>query len=448
MKHYPGASGNVIECSHTITTCPACQRDVLEDRQDCPYCGVVFKKWRPHLVSIRAERMPQQQTLKSENHPAASRLESVLTEKAPATVSRLMNGCPVCGGKISPNAVWCSHCGHPIKVKWTLPEMERVNPSPRATITRLITYLGLGLILFMGYHEWNQRQVKTSPASVPVRISSLPTIMPATPAETQPPQPMQPIQPTMALSNPQDQLPPPLQTSRAPVDDHKIDDQGEKPKLSRYEIPFEAYEGTAKRIIISVTFNDFVTAPMALDTGSPGMMISPKLAKKLGVFSGDEGTLVIEAGGIGGSVPAILTIIDKVQVGGASDSFIPTTVARSISGSFEGLIGMDFMAKYSITVDHKKKVLVFEELPPDPNSPGGHDEQWWRNTFQEFNNFRDYLRKYEEAVDKRIMTTPFGGDGRYDSFKKAIEWQSTQADKLLGKLEHYAGENYVPREWR
>lgn len=320
-------------------------------------------------------------------------------------------------------------------------------------MTRLVIGVVLGLILFMGYQEWNRRQAETSPASVPVRHSPSPPAIPAPPAETQPlqpTQPPQPTQPTIAFSNPPDQQPPPLQTGQASVSDRKLDGDGAKPKLSRYEIPFEAYEGGAKRIIISVTFNDSVTAPMLLDTGAPGMWLSLKLAEKLGVFRADEGTLLSQAGGIGGSVLVIRTIIDKVQVGGVSDHFIPTIVelTRSRASSYEGLIGMDFMARYSMTVDHKKKVLVFEEIPLDSNSPGGHDEQWWRNTFQEFNHYRDYFRKYQEAVDKRILDTPFGGNGRYEGLKKAVEWQYSQADKLLGRLEHYASEHSVPRQWR
>ena len=34
-----------------MTTCPACQRDVPEERKDCPYCGVVFAKWKGRVVT-------------------------------------------------------------------------------------------------------------------------------------------------------------------------------------------------------------------------------------------------------------------------------------------------------------------------------------------------------------------------------------------------------------
>ena len=255
-------------------------------------------------------------------------------------------------------------------------------------------------------------------------------------------------------SEPLQQLSPPIKTPLPSVDDRKVDGQGEQQKLSRYEIPFEAYKGGAKGIIISVKFNDAVTVRMLLDTGATTTFISPKLAEKLGVFHANEGKLLTSAEGVGGSVPTIRTIIDKVQVGGASDHFIPTTVSfRSISDSYEGLIGMDFMSKYSMKIEYGKKVIVFEEIPPDPNSKGGHDEQWWRSFFKEFNYYRDGWREYGEYIDKQIRDNPMGiggvsDPGTFKELKKLADYQYTQADKLLSRLEHYASEHFVPRHWR
>jgi hypothetical protein len=69
----------------------------------------------------------------------------------------------------------------------------------------------------------------------------------------------------------------------------------------KFEVPYQASEGSARRVIVPVTFNDRVTVPMALDTGSPGMVVSFGLAARLGLFSADKGTLVVEASGIGGT---------------------------------------------------------------------------------------------------------------------------------------------------
>ena len=214
-----------------------------------------------------------------------------------------------------------------------------------------------------------------------------------------------------------------------------LDSWGDK-KLSTYEVPFEAYEGNAQRVIVSVTFNDSVTVPMAIDTGAPGLIISPQVAKKLGLFGRDDGMVVTAAAGLGGTVPAVRTFLDKVQVGGAQDTFIPATITPSVSRSFEGLIGMVFMSKYTFKIDSEKQVVIFEEVRSDPNAPGGRSERWWRGQFKELQVLRAAWQKYASDPQKGPHQRDFGGR------------QVTEADKLLSKLERYASEYGVPQNWR
>src|SRR5262245_41496168 len=82
------------------------------------------------------------------------------------------------------------------------------------------------------------------------------------------------------------------------------------PSPKTFEIPYQD-EGSTKRVIIPVTFNDTVTAPMALDTGSPGLVMCVDLAKRLRLFSQGKGNLIVANGGIGGTAPGILTITDS-----------------------------------------------------------------------------------------------------------------------------------------
>ena len=211
---------------------------------------------------------------------------------------------------------------------------------------------------------------------------------------------------------------------------------GEKPKLSSYEVPFEAYEGTAQRVIVSVTFNDSVTVPMVIDTGAPGLVISAPLAKKLGIFGRDDGMVLTITGGIGGQAPAIRTFVDKVQVGGATDTLIPATVVPAMSRSWEGLIGMDFMSKYSFNIDPVKQVVVFQELSPDPHAPGGRNERWWRGLFKEFHSLRAAWNNYASQGRLNSQTREFASR------------QVGEVDKLLSKLDRHASQNSVPQTWR
>ena len=218
--------------------------------------------------------------------------------------------------------------------------------------------------------------------------------------------------------------------------------------LKRFEVPYKPYEGSAKRVIISVIFNDSVTAPMAIDTGAPETVISVNLAEKLGLFNEDHGRLVVKTGGIGGTAPAIRSIIDNIRAGGAKCEFIPTKIIQPISNSFEGLLGLDFVSTYSVTIDSKRKMVVFEELPSNPDYPGGHDKEWWTNYSVEFAGSRAEWKAYSEALEKKIHDS-MQSIGNEDLKKKAFaDFQYREAEKLLDKLSRYASEHSVPTEWR
>lgn len=247
---------------------------------------------------------------------------------------------------------------------------------------------------------------------------------------------------------------PPVQTqSKDSAADSKDSSSEEKQKreLKKYKVPYMPYEGTARRIIIQVTFNGSVTAPMLLDTGAPGMLISSRLADKLGLFDKNNGNLLIEAGGIGGSVPAIRTIIDTVQVGEAKDNFIPTTIAKSISGSFEGLIGMDFMANFNISIDTRKHLLIFEEIPSQDKMPAGHGKKWWKTTFLEFSYYRTRLRDWSKDIKKQIRSSDITVNtniNKLEKLKKFADRQLNESEKLFKKLDRYAAKHAVPKHWR
>jgi hypothetical protein len=213
--------------------------------------------------------------------------------------------------------------------------------------------------------------------------------------------------------------------------------------LNHFEIPYQAFEGTARRIIIPVTFNDSVTARMLLDTGSPGLMISPELAERLGLVEERKGRLRVMAAGIGGSVAASLAIVDTVRVGDAHSEFLPATITKIPSSSFEGLVGMDFMANYRIEIDTKNNVLVLNELPPQLDRPGGHDESWWRSNFQNFAGLRAQWGNSLADLDRESLASS-ERERRADVIKEQFE----EADRLCRKLERYARDNSVPVSWR
>ncbi len=230
--------------------------------------------------------------------------------------------------------------------------------------------------------------------------------------------------------------------------DQRAAEKGEEKQPLRYVVPYVPYERSAKRVIIKVVFNGSVTAPMAIDTGAPGTVISSSLAKKLGLFDEGQGRLLITTGGIGGSAPAVRSIIDTIQAGGAKIEFVPVTIIARISDAFDGLLGLDFVSNYSVTIDSKRKMVVFEELPRDPDHPGGHDREWWASLFREFAASRATWKAYSEALDQKIRDSMRSIENEDTARKAFAEDQYRESEKLFDKLDRYARENSVPMSWK
>lgn len=234
-------------------------------------------------------------------------------------------------------------------------------------------------------------------------------------------------------------------------------DKEGKPRLKRHEVPYKAYEGSAKRIIILVTFNASITAPILLDTGATGMLIFFGLAERIGILDKNEGNLAESISGIGGTIPAIFTIVDNIQIDGLEEHFIPTKVSQPLSREFDGLIGMDFVSNYSVQIDTRKHVVVFEEIPLRTNMPGGHAEYWWRNIFHQFASKRAEWKQLMESLNnikdpsQPAMAVKTGRRAKavtVGELREFAERQYEEADKLLRKLDRYAIRNAVPMEWR
>ncbi len=213
--------------------------------------------------------------------------------------------------------------------------------------------------------------------------------------------------------------------------------------LKHFEIPYQPYEGASRRIIIPVTLNESITARLLLDTGCPGLMLSPKLASRLGLPNEPHEGLKILTGGIGGTAPATLAVVDQVRIGEAISEFTPATISEIPSEEFEGLVGMDFLANYKVSIDTNGNVVAFNELPPQSDRPGGHDERWWRSNFQRISSLKNEWARYLDKL-KADDTVSHEKERRL----KIAGDQYEEAEKLYRKLERFARDHSVPMDWR
>lgn len=212
-------------------------------------------------------------------------------------------------------------------------------------------------------------------------------------------------------------------------------------------IPFVANEGYADRVIINITFNNSVTAPILVDTGSPGLVITSDLATRLGLIDPDGNNLLVLISGIGGREVAAKAIVDKITIGNITETFIPTHIIKPASAAYQGLIGMDILSQYSLTIDSANRRLIANKLPPSENRPGGHNNRWWRKNFKELIYYMNFWDQQAELIDRH--DSPYSRlTSSYDRVRSFILTQKGESKKLYERLERHARRHSVPKHWR
>lgn len=237
--------------------------------------------------------------------------------------------------------------------------------------------------------------------------------------------------------------------SQAPQSEDLSRTQGEEALTERrsISIPFTAKEGLADRVIIDVTFNNSITAPILVDTGSPGLVLSSDLASALGLIDPDGNNMLVLISGIGGSKVAARAIVDKLSIGTITEKFVPAHIIPQQSSAYKGLIGMDILSQYSLTIDSAARRLIAHKRPPAENRPGGRSRSWWQKNFRELAYYMTFWQKQAELIDQH--DSPYSRlTSSYERVKSFIRTQQDESRKLHDQLERYARSHSVPRHWR
>lgn len=110
-----------------------------------------------------------------------------------------------------------------------------------------------------------------------------------------------------------------------------------------------------RHVIVAVTFNDTVSGNLVLDTGASQTMISKRIANDLRLYSSGAGTRI----GIGGPVTVSTATLDSIRVGDADVKNMRVSIHDlPLSGFEEGLLGMDFLGRFQMSLDMEKRVLT------------------------------------------------------------------------------------------
>jgi hypothetical protein len=110
-----------------------------------------------------------------------------------------------------------------------------------------------------------------------------------------------------------------------------------------------------RSVIVPVTLNRSISANLLLDTGASMTMISRTLANTLALPATGAGLF----SGIGGTVSAPIARLESIKVGDAEVSGMAVSIHDTARfPHFEGLLGMDFLGRFEISVDSAKQLLV------------------------------------------------------------------------------------------
>ena len=94
---------------------------------------------------------------------------------------------------------------------------------------------------------------------------------------------------------------------------------------------------------------------LVLDTGAGQTMISKRIANDLRLYSTGAGTRI----GVGGAVSVPTATLDAVRVGDADVKNMRVSIHDLPFNAFEeGLLGMDFLGRFQMSLDIEKRVLI------------------------------------------------------------------------------------------
>jgi hypothetical protein len=116
---------------------------------------------------------------------------------------------------------------------------------------------------------------------------------------------------------------------------------------------------------LDVKFNNH-NARLEIDTGASGLVISRSVAERAGLKVFSRG----DVGGIGsqGRKAAYTAFADDIQIGSLEfrDCQVDVIDSRNVVDD-DGLIGMDVLSRFLVTLDYPMRKLVLGPLPPRPD---------------------------------------------------------------------------------
>lgn len=94
---------------------------------------------------------------------------------------------------------------------------------------------------------------------------------------------------------------------------------------------------------------------MLLDTGAAQTVVSPQLARRLGLRPAGR---AIAMEGAGGSVLATPVVLEQVRLGSSQGMRLPAIIERTLDLAPDGVIGVDYLSAFDIDLDMPGRVMA------------------------------------------------------------------------------------------
>ena len=125
------------------------------------------------------------------------------------------------------------------------------------------------------------------------------------------------------------------------------------------------YNRKGDAIIVEALLNEITKVNFILDTGASIVVISRRIANKLGLNIDDKNLSTFVTLADGRKVRANAVLLDSISIGNLKAKNIQAAVLEKEEAiSEDGLLGMSFLKNFTIKIDPKNGKLVLEEFKP------------------------------------------------------------------------------------